>query len=177
MTYRVGNCGDGFETHVRYKGREMIDVPIMMGSFKIERAMGLKEGIMGGNLWFYCDSMENALKVLDKAEDAVRGVEGVVLTFREGCSAGSKAGGKYKHIGPSTNELYCPTLKGCLESKVPEGVGCIPELVLNGLSLEAVKNAMKKAVEAVDGMAGLKKIAAGNYGGKLGKHRIFLKGL
>ncbi|MFH1126023.1 MAG: formylmethanofuran--tetrahydromethanopterin formyltransferase, partial [Candidatus Altiarchaeota archaeon] len=67
MTYRVGNCGDGFESYERYLNREMINIPIMMGCFRIERMLGVKEGIMGGNLWFYCSSESNALKVLDKA--------------------------------------------------------------------------------------------------------------
>jgi formylmethanofuran--tetrahydromethanopterin N-formyltransferase len=178
MTYRVGNCGDGFETYETVNGRELINVPIMMGSFRIERYMGFKSGIMGGNLWFYCDSDENALKIIDKAEEAIREVENAVLTFREGCSAGSKAGGKFKHIGPSTNEFYCPTLRNTVkESQVPKGVNTIPEMVINGLTLDSVKKAMQEAMKAVDGMKGLIRISAGNYGGKLGKHRIYLKEL
>jgi formylmethanofuran--tetrahydromethanopterin N-formyltransferase len=156
----------------------MIDVPIMMGAFKIERKMGFKPGIMGGNLWFFCSNEKNALEILDRAEEAITKVEGVVLTFREGCSAGSKAGGKYKHIGPSTNEAYCPTLRKAVESShVPDGVETIPEIVINGLTIEAVKEAMKKAIQTVDGMEGLVKISAGNYGGKLGRHKIYLKEL
>jgi formylmethanofuran--tetrahydromethanopterin N-formyltransferase len=178
MTYRVGNCGDGFETYERYCGREVINVPIMMGSFRIERNMGFTEGIMGGNLWFYCDGEKNALDILDKAEEAAKRTEGVVLTFREGCSAGSKAGGKYKHIGPSTNECYCPTLKHILEqTRVPDGVASIPEVVINGLTIGRVKDAMLGVMKAVDGMKGLMGISAGNYGGKLGRHRIYLREL
>jgi formylmethanofuran--tetrahydromethanopterin N-formyltransferase len=178
MTFRVGNCGDGFEIYEQYYGREMIKVPIMMGSFRIERRMSFQDGIMGGNLWFYCDNEKTALKVLDAAEKAVQKVEDSVLTFREGCSAGSKAGGRYAHIGPSTNECYCPTLRSCLkDSKVPDDIESIPEVVINGLSLDAVKTAMREAVRAVDGMKGLKLISAGNYGGKLGRHHIHLKEL
>lgn len=178
MTYRVGNCGDGFENYEEYCGREVINVPIMMGSFRMERNLCFREGIMGGNLWFYCKNEKNALKILDKAEEAVKKTEGVVLTFREGCSAGSKAGGRYKHIGPSTNEAYCPTLKKRIRySKVPEGVESIPEVVINGLTLGEVKKAMHEAVKAVDGMEGLLGISAGNYGGKLGRHKIRLREL
>lgn len=178
MTYRVGNCGDGFETYEKHFGREVINIPIMMGSFRIERKIGLQEGIMGGNLWFQCKGEKNALEILDKAEEAVKKTEGVVLTFREGCSAGSKAGGRHKHIGPSTNEAYCPTLKKRINySQVPEGVESIPEVVINGLTIENVREAMKKAVKAVDGMEGLLGISAGNYGRKLGRHKIRLRGL
>jgi len=140
--------------------------------------MSFKPGIMGGNLWLYCNNEKNALKILDKAEEAITKIDGVVLTFREGCSAGSKAGGKFKHIGPSTNEPYCPTLRDKIDySQLPEGVATIPEIVINGLTIEAVREAMKKAIQAVDGMPGLLKISAGNYGGKLGKHKIHIKDL
>ncbi|MFH0860651.1 MAG: formylmethanofuran--tetrahydromethanopterin N-formyltransferase [Candidatus Altiarchaeota archaeon] len=176
--HAIGHCGDGYESVEGYLGREMINIPVMMGSFRIEKNLGYSEGIMGGNLWFYCNSEKTALKVLDKAEEAVKKVEGVVLSFREGCSAGSKAGGKYEHIGPTTNHPYCPTLRERLkDSKVPGDVESIPEIVINGISLDSVKEAMKAAAEASTKVAGLIAISAGNFGGKLGKHRIFLREL
>jgi len=176
--YRIGNCGDGYEFIEKYVGRQMINVPIMMGAFRIEKEVGIKEGIMGGNLWFMCDNEENGLKVCDLAGDAVEKVDGVVASFREGCSAGSKAGGKYDHIGPSTNHPFCPTLRGKVDDfEVPDGVGSIPEIVLNGLTLEKLKDAMSQIIKDISGAEGLKKISAGNYGGKLGRHHIQLKDL
>ncbi|MFC2154122.1 formylmethanofuran--tetrahydromethanopterin N-formyltransferase [Candidatus Altiarchaeota archaeon] len=178
MMFRVGNCGDGFEFVEKQFGRTMINIPIMMGSFRIEKRLGIQEGVMGGNLWFMCDYEENAIAVCDATEKALELVDGVVASFREGCSAGSKAGGKYEHIGPSTNDPYCPTLKGKIpDSKVPEGVTSIPELVLNGMTLEVVEEAMRIVVQAVAGMQGLIRISAGNYGGKFGRHHIRLKSL
>ncbi|MHA1486862.1 MAG: formylmethanofuran--tetrahydromethanopterin N-formyltransferase, partial [Promethearchaeota archaeon] len=87
---------------------------------------------------------------------------------------------KYPEIGPSTNHPFCPTLKGILspnEFEVPEGVKSIPELVFNGLQLDDVKLAMQKTIEGISGMDGLLKISAGNYGGKLGKFKIYLREL
>lgn len=176
--HSIGHCGDDYERVEQYLGRQVINIPVMMGSFKIEKKLGYAEGVMGGNLWFYCDSEKTALKVLDRAEEAVKEVEGVVLSFREGCSAGSKAGGKFEHIGPSTNHLYCPTLKDKLEeSKVPDNVGSIPEIVFNGGSLEQVSQAMKAAAGEVSKVKGIISLSAGNYGGKLGRHKIYLKDL
>jgi formylmethanofuran--tetrahydromethanopterin N-formyltransferase len=60
---------------------------------------------------------------------------------------------------------------------VPEGVNYIPEIVINGVSLQAVKKAMKAGVEAALKVDGVTKISAGNYGGKLGNHKIFLREL
>jgi formylmethanofuran--tetrahydromethanopterin N-formyltransferase len=92
------------------------------------------------------------------------------------CSAGSKVETKFPWIGGTTNHPYCPSLKEKLgkESKVPDGVKFIPEIVIHGLSLEAVKEAMKAGIEAVSDVEGVVRVSAGNYGGKLGRHKIFL---
>jgi formylmethanofuran--tetrahydromethanopterin N-formyltransferase len=63
------------------------------------------------------------------------------------------------------------------ESKVPKGVKYIPEIVINGTSMEAVKQAIKAGIQGATEVDGVVKISAGNYGGKLGKHKISLKEL
>jgi len=63
------------------------------------------------------------------------------------------------------------------ESKVPDGVNYIPEIVMNGVSLEAVNEAMKAGIRSASNVEGVVRISAGNYGGKLGKHRIYLREL
>jgi formylmethanofuran--tetrahydromethanopterin N-formyltransferase len=75
--------------------------------------------------------------------------------------------------------LYCPSLKQKLgeASKVPDGVNYIPEIVINGVSLDAVKKAMKVGIEAARSIEGVVQISAGNYGGKLGKYQINLREL
>ncbi|HUV02275.1 MAG TPA: formylmethanofuran--tetrahydromethanopterin N-formyltransferase [Desulfobacteria bacterium] len=174
---RVGHCGDGYETVEQRFGREVVVVPIMMGEFVIERSLGYKKGVMGGNVWFLCDSMETALEAGEKAIAAIENVEGAVTPFGI-CSAGSKPETNYPEIGPTTNHFYCPTLTQQIKgSKVPDGVQCIPEIVINGLSLESVQEAMKTAIESVREVKGLVKISAGNYGGKLGRYKIFLWGI
>lgn len=174
---RVGHCGDGYEFMEKHYGRDVINIPIMIGEFRIERYLGYAKGVMGGNIWYLCDNMDSALKIGEKALKAIQKVEGVITPF-DICSAGSKVETKYPEIGPTTNHPYCPTLKGKIpDSKVPEGVGAIPEIVINGVSLEAVEKAMKVAIQSVMNMKGLVKISAGNYGGKLGKYKISLKEL
>jgi len=174
---RVGHCGDGYEFMENHYGRNVINIPLMMGEFRIERYLGYAKGVMGGNVWYLCDSIESALKIGEKGLKAIRKVGGVITSF-DICSAGSKVETKYPEIGPTTNHPYCPTLRGKIpDSKVPEGVGSIPEIVINGVSLEAVKKAMEVAIYSVMNMKGLIKISAGNYGGKLGKYKINLKEL
>jgi formylmethanofuran--tetrahydromethanopterin N-formyltransferase len=173
----VGHCGDGYEWEEEYFGRRVINIPLMMPSFRIERYLGYGIGVSGGNVWFMCRDEDSALKAGDKTLEAIHKVEGVVTPF-DICSAGSKPETNYPEIGPTTNHLYCPSLKGKIsDSKVPDGVNFIPEIVINGVSLEAVKKAMKEAIKAVRDIDGVVKISAGNYGGKLGKHRIYLREL
>lgn len=173
----LGHCGDGYEWEEEYYGRKVINIPLMMPSFQIERYLSYDIGVSGGNVWIMCRDEDSALKAGDKALEAIHKVEGVVTPF-DICSAGSKPETKYPEIGPTTNHPYCPTLKGKIpNSKVPDSVNSIPEIVINGMSLAAVKKAMREAIYAVRDMDGVVKISAGNYGGKLGKHRIYLREL
>lgn len=172
----IGHCGDGYEWIENLYGREMIIVPIMVPDFKIERYLGYGRGVMGGNFWYMCRTRRAVFEAGKKALKAISQVEGVITPF-EICSAGSKPETKFPHIGPTTNHPYCPSLKSKLgpASKVPNGVKYIPEIVINGLTLESVKKAMKAGIEAASSVKGVIRISAGNYGGRLGKYKIYLK--
>lgn len=178
MMNNVGHCGDGFEEIIEKYGKKLISVPIMFGEdFLIEENICYQHGIMGGNLWFFCDSIDSALDAGEKAVDTILEIDGAVTSF-DICSAGSKVETNYPEIGPTTNHWFCPTLcEKIKDSKVPKGVKSIPEIVINGITMDHVKEAMKKTIEAVKDIPGLIKISAGNFGGKLGKHKIFLKDL
>lgn len=174
---RVGHCGDGYEWEEEYRGRHVIKIPLMMGNFIIERYLGYARGVMGGNIWILCKDESSALEAGRKAVDAVDRTEGAIASF-DICSAGSKPETKYPEIGPTTNHPYCPTLKGKIpDSKVPDGVNAIPEIVINGMSIDVVKQAMKAAIDIAEDVDGVIKISAGNYGGRLGKYKIYLRQL
>ncbi|WGI18139.1 formylmethanofuran--tetrahydromethanopterin N-formyltransferase [Methanonatronarchaeum sp. AMET-Sl] len=171
---KIGHCGDGYEWIEERNGREMINIPIMMGDFQIEKKIGYDTGVMGGNIWYYCDSTETAIKAGDAAIKAIKEIEGAVTPFKI-CSAGSKVETNYPEIGPTTNHPYCPTLKDKIkQSKVPNKTKSIPEIVINGINQKTVKKAMKKTIETVTQYDGVQRISAGNFGGELGKHKIYL---
>jgi formylmethanofuran--tetrahydromethanopterin N-formyltransferase len=183
MMNNVGHCGDGYEWIVEKFGRKLINVPIMMGyDFLIEEELSYAPGVMGGNLWLFCDSIYSGINVGREGVKIIAELDNVCTTF-DVCSAGSKPvppNAKYPEIGPPTNHPFCPTLKHKLdpgEYQVPEGVQSIPELVFNATDLDTIKLAMQKTIEGINGMAGLLKISAGNYGGKLGKFKIPLREL
>ena len=175
---RIGHCGDGYEWEERRYGHDMITVPLMVPDFLIERYLGYGRGVMGGNFWYMCKTKKAVMEAGKKALKSMRKVEGVVTPF-DICSAGSKPETNFPWIGPTTNHPYCPTLKKKLgkESKVPEDVKYIPEIVINGVSLNAVKEAMKIGISTTMNVEGVVKISAGNYGGKLGKYKIYLREL
>jgi formylmethanofuran--tetrahydromethanopterin N-formyltransferase len=175
---RIGHCGDGFEWEEDYKGRRIINIPIMIPDFRIERYLGYNLGVMGGNFWYMCKSKKAVFEAGKKALEAVHNVYGVVTPFNI-CSAGSKPETKFSWIGPTTNEVYCPSLREKLgsRSKVPEDVNYVPEIVINGMSLLAVSKAIRSGIESIWDMPEVTKISAGNYGGKLGRYQLDLQGL
>ena len=175
MMERVGHCGDGFEWEEQLYGRNMIVVPIMVPDFLIERYVGYARGISGGNFWYMCETKEAVKEAGEKGLKAISKIEGIITPF-DVCSAGSKIETRFPWIGPTTNHPYCPSLKQKLgdASKVPENVGFIPEIVINGISMQAVKDAMKAGIEAALSVDGVVKISAGNFDGKLGEYKIYL---
>ena len=178
MMERVGHCGDGYEWTETRHGRKVIVVPLMVPDFVIEHYIGYGRGVMGGNFWLMCTTKEALKEAGAKALDAIHDVEGVVTTF-DVCSAGSKPETNFPQIGPTTNHHFCPSLKHRLgkDSKVPDGVGYIAEIVYDAVSVDALKQATKVGIEAVLDVDGVVRVSAGNYGGKLGQYQIPLREL
>lgn len=172
--------GDGFQRLDNIYGRRVWRIPVMEGEFIVEDRFGVKKGVAGGNFLIMARDLKSGLAAAEAAVDAIReSVKGVILPFPGGiCRSGSKVGSlKYK-IPASTNHLYCPTLRGIEpESKVPEGVKTIYEVVINGLGLSEVKMAMAEGIKAAARVPGVIRISAGNYGGKLGQHKVYLREL
>jgi len=178
MMERVGHCGDGYEWTETRHGRKVIVVPLMVPDFVIEHYIGYGRGVMGGNFWLMCTTKEALKEAGAKALDAIHDVEGVVTTF-DVCSAGSKPETNFPQIGPTTNHYFCPSLKARLgkDSKVPDSVNYIAEIVYDAVSVDALKQATKVGIEAVLDVEGVVRVSAGNYGGKLGQYQIPLREL
>jgi formylmethanofuran--tetrahydromethanopterin N-formyltransferase len=170
--------GDGFQKKTIVGGRKCWKIPVMEGDFIVEDGFGAQEAVAGGNFMIFAKSQKEGLMAAEAASNSIQAnAPDVIMPFPGGvCRAGSKAGSlKYK-MKASTNHPYCPTLKTLVsDSVVPDGVSCVYEIVMNGLSLEAVKNGMMQGVSAAASLPGIVKISSGNYGGKLGPFKAFLK--
>ncbi len=174
----IAKFGDGFEVQDELYGRKIWKIPVMEGEFIIEDKVGVVKGVAGGNIIILSEDCKSALSAAERAVKAIRRYcRRVITPFPGGiCRAGSKVGSiTYPKLKASTNHLYCPTLKEKLrDTKLLENVNCVYEIVINGLTLEDVTQAMGIAIKAAS-ISGVVKITAGNYGGKLGPYKIYLK--
>ena len=171
----IQTFGDGFETETEAFGRKVLKIPRMDGWFHVESRFGIAKGAAGGMFLILARSNEAALRAAEKALEGVQTVPFVVGKF---ASSGTKVGGRtYKDAVATTNDAYCPALIGRTDSKLSEGVNCVYEVIVSGLSLEAVKEAMRIGIENSTQVAGVMKITATNYGGSLGKGKIHLRSL
>jgi formylmethanofuran--tetrahydromethanopterin N-formyltransferase len=169
--------GDGWQISKFLDGRRYWRMPTMDGEFLCEDVFGTVKGVGGGNFLILGETQAVTLAAAEAAVAAIRQVPGVILPFPGGVvRSGSKVGSKYKGLKASTNDKYCPTLRGSLKSALPECVNAVYELVFDGLDIAAVEEATRVGVRAAC-RPGVVKITAGNYGGKLGPFHIFLNKL
>ena len=170
--------GDGFQISKVIAGKRYWRVPVMDGEFVAEESTGRRDAIGGGNFLVLSESLSGALKACESAMDAMRQVPNVIMPFPGGVArSGSKVGSKYKALGASTNDAFCPTLRPITKSLLPQGVAAALEVVIDGLDEADVARAMRVGILAACEFGdryGLKRITGGNYGGKLGKYHFHL---
>jgi formylmethanofuran--tetrahydromethanopterin N-formyltransferase len=168
--------GDGYQIAKRLAGRRFWRVPVMDGEFLVEDRFGVQSAIGGGNILILGDTVEITLEAATAAVEAMREVPDVILPFPDGVvRSGSKVGSRYKTLAASTNDAYCPSLAGVVQTTaLPAGVGCVLEIVIDGLDLKAVEQAIRRGIRAA-ARKGILQITAGNYGGKLGQFHIHLQ--
>jgi formylmethanofuran--tetrahydromethanopterin N-formyltransferase len=168
--------GERYQKKDSVKGRQVWRIPVMEGEFVVEDKFGVKRGVAGGNFLILAKTQDAGLKSAEAAADAIRRVDGVVLTFPGGvCRSGSKVGSQKYKLPASTNHPFCPSLRGVTsDSAIPEGISSVFELVINGITLDSVQTAVGEGVKAAVQIPGVEKITAANYGGKLGPYKAVL---
>jgi formylmethanofuran--tetrahydromethanopterin N-formyltransferase len=185
-TLRLGNAlryfGDGWQISKRFGGAHYWRMPVMDGEFVCEATTGLtKQAVGGGNLLIMGRTARATLAATEAATAAIAKVPGAIMPFPGGIvRSGSKVGSKYKGVPASTNHAFCPTLRGAVETALDPDAACVLEIVIDGLTSEAVAAAMSAGVAAVVKLGprrGAARISAGNYGGRLGPHHYHLRDL
>jgi formylmethanofuran--tetrahydromethanopterin N-formyltransferase len=177
---QLRHFGDRFQSSKFLNGHRYWRIPVMEGEFLVQEAIGIQKAIGGGNFLILAANQTAALAAAEAAVEVMRKVRGVVLPFPGGIvRAGSKVGARhYKKMIASTNEAYCPTLRGRVgvTSELPDGVNSVFEIVVDGLDRPAIEEALRVGIDAAC-RPGVVAISAGNYGGKLGKHQFRLHDL
>ena len=167
--------GDGYQFSKKLGERRFWRVPVMDGEFLCEDVVGTVKGIGGGNLLICGKSQTQALAAVREAVTAIKRLPDVILPFPAGIvRSGSKVGSKYALLKASTNHKWCPSLRGQTETALRDDENAVYEIVIDGLSEQAVANAMIAALETAKTAPGVVRISAGKYGGKLGPHHFHL---
>ena len=160
--------GDGWQISKKLEGRRYWRLPVMDGEFTCEDVFGTVKGVAGGNFLILARTQAEGLAAAESAVTAIRQLRGVIMPFPGGIvRSGSKVGSRYKKLRASTNDAYCPTLRGLVKTALPEEVGAVYEIVIDGVDEASVANAMRTGIRAAC-VSGVVRITAGNYGGTLG---------
>ena len=171
--------GDGYQISKTINDRRFWRVPVMHGEFVCEESTGVTRAIGGGNFLVMGKTARHALTACEKAIEGIQKVAGVITAFPGGIvGSGSKIGSKYKSLVASTNEVYCPTLKGLVNTQLGNEVGSVLEIVIDGLNEEVISEAMHVGILAVCSFGpkkGIYRVSAGNYGGNLGAYHFHLR--
>ncbi len=174
--------GDGWQIAKRLGAKRYWRIPVMDGEFVCEATVALtRAAVGGGNLLILGASSSRTLAAAEAAVDAIEAVPEAIMPFPGGIvRSGSKVGAKYKNMRASTNDAFCPTLKGIVKTALDPEIASVLEIVIDGLTSEAVANAMRAGLRAIvelGAAAGATRVSAGNYGGKLGPHHYHLEEL
>jgi formylmethanofuran--tetrahydromethanopterin N-formyltransferase len=174
--------GDGWQVSKRFGGKHYWRIPVMDGEFVCEATTAVtKTAVGGGNLIIVGRTSESTRAAAEAAAAAIARVPDVIAPFPGGIvRSGSKVGSKYKGVMASTNDAYCPTLRGAVKTSLDADAGAVLEIVIDGLTSESVANAMRAGIAAIVKLGpkrGATRISAGNYGGKLGPHHYHLRDL
>jgi formylmethanofuran--tetrahydromethanopterin N-formyltransferase len=169
--------GDGFQTSKLISGKRYWRIPVMDGEFLVQESTGMVRAIGGGNFLILATSQVAALNAAEVAIDAMKKLPNIIMPFPGGVvRSGSKVGSKYPKMFASSNDAFCPTLKGLTKTELDDDIESVLEIVIDGLSFEDIAKAMKVGIQAICELKnnGVKRISAGNYGGKLGPHHFKL---
>ena len=180
-TVQVGSqlryFGDGFQGSKKLAERRFWRIPVMDGEFTVEESFAVRKSVGGGNIIILGTSEQKTLAAAGAATRAMGATRDIILPFPNGVvRSGSKVGSRYKTLPASTNDAYCPTLKAVTDSSLPADVNCGLEIVIDGLTEDAVRQAMAAGIQAA-AKPGIRQVTAGNYGGNLGQYRINLHDL
>src|SRR5262249_51952806 len=183
---RLGNAlryfGDGWQVSKRLGAKHYWRLAGMGGGVVGEATNRLtQQAGGGGSMAIMGRTARSTQAAAETAAAAIAAVPDVIAPFPGGIvRSGSKVGSKYKGVAASTNDAYCPTLRGAVKTALDDDVSTVLEIVIDGMTSAAVAAAMRAGLAAIIRLGprrGALRVGAGNYGGKLGPHHYHLRDL
>lgn len=152
----------GYDTERQLDGRHLCVLPTTTGEFVYEMSYKICTNGTDGHFVCFAGSEIAAVAAVAAAKNALAAVDGAApmgygleQVFRE-----------YDYI---------PSLRGKIEdSKVPDGVSSILNLLMFGASPELMRQAMAVSLRAAAQVPGVMYLGAMNFGGEFGKHQYHL---
>lgn len=153
---------NGYDSERAVNGHTMGVVPTTTGEFPYEKEYQVCTSGTDGHFVCFASNAASAVAAVAAAKDAIAGVDGVApmgfgleQVFRE--------------------YAYIPSLRDKIEdSKVPEGVNSILNLLMFGASPDLMKKAMAVGLRAAAQVPGVMFLGAMNFGGEFGRHQYHL---
>ena len=171
----LGGFGDGHQRTATRFNRPGVVIPVMEGEFFCQADLGIIPAVAGATLLIGGSEPTPTLAAARRAAEAIAPLPQVITPFPAGvCRSGSKVGSREGDLLASTHDRYCPTLRDKVDSLLPADVTCVYEIVIDGLSVEAVRDALRAAVSAAAGPS-VSWLSSSNLGGRLGTIRLPLR--
>jgi formylmethanofuran--tetrahydromethanopterin N-formyltransferase len=146
-------------------GRLMAVVPTTTGEFSYEKCLDVSTGGTDGHFVCFAVNAASAVAAILAAKDALVAVDGV-----------APMGYGLEQVFRELD--YIPSLREQVEdTKIPEGVNSVLNLLMFGASAEAMSKAMAASLKAAAQAPGVLALTAMNFGGQFGKHKYFLREL
>ena len=146
---RLRYFGDGFQKSKLLGDRRFWRIPVLDGEFICEDSVGFGKGVAGGNFLILATDQNMGLAAAERAIDQIDVLENVILPFPGGVvRSGSKVGSQYDFLRASTSHSFCPTLRGRVDSNLPDKVNCVYEIVIDGIDSDAVAAAIAAGIRA-----------------------------
>ncbi|MEL7610690.1 MAG: hypothetical protein AAGU74_14450 [Bacillota bacterium] len=152
--------GDDWEEKIG--DRTMCCVPTITGTYRFEPIVNISTEGCDGHFVCYAKDINASVFAVSAAKSALEGVDGV-------CPMGFGLEQVYRE------KDYVLALKDKIDnSKVPDGVGSILNLLVFGVSQAYMAKALSAAIRAACQVPGVVQIGAMNFGGAFGPYKFVL---
>jgi formylmethanofuran--tetrahydromethanopterin N-formyltransferase len=159
---QISERWQSYDSEREVGGRVVGIVPTTTGEFIYEKSISISTSGTDGHIVLFAETEASAVLAIKAAKDAIASVDGV-----------APMGYGLEQVFRELD--YVPALRDTIgDSKVPDGVGSILNLLMFGASPDLMKQGIRVAVQAAAQVPGVCQVGAMNFGGEFGRHTYHL---